>query len=52
MKIDKKYYINVAEKMQLKKPQCKLPRPKPKTPKILVTGWNEWLRIITIEAET
>ena len=48
MKIDKKYYFNVAEKMRINK----LPRPKPKTPKILVTGWNEWLRIITIEAET
>lgn len=50
-KIDEKYYINVARIMRLKTPRCRLPRPKMK-PTIIVTGWNEWLQLITIEAET
>ena len=48
--IDEKYYINVARIMQMKTPRCRLPRPRLK-PTIMVTGWNEWLPLITIEAE-
>jgi hypothetical protein len=43
-KKDSKYYINVAEIMQLKTPRCRLQKPTLK-PTILVTGWNEWLQI-------
>jgi len=50
-KFNPKYYINVKEIMKLSHPKCSLSRPKMK-PTILVTGWNEWLPIITIEAET
>lgn len=50
-KIDEKYYINVASIMNIKHPRCRLPRPKMK-PTIMITGWNEWLQLITIEAET
>lgn len=46
---DLKYYINVAEIMQLKTPRRKLQKPTLK-PTILVTGWNEWLPIISVEA--
>jgi hypothetical protein len=46
-KKDSKYYINVAEIMQLETPRCKLYRPKLK-PTIVVTGWNEWLPIIGV----
>lgn len=48
--IDSKYYINVAEIMQLKTPRCKLSRPKMK-PTVLVTGWNEWVNIIQVESD-
>ena len=50
LKIDSKYYLNVAKIIQLKTPRCRLPRPKMK-PTIIVTGWNEWLPIISVEAE-
>ena len=43
--IDEKYYINVAKIMQQKQ---HLPRPRLKRT-ILVTGWNEWLQIKTVE---
>ena len=42
--IDEKYYINVARIMQQKQ---HLPRPRLKRT-ILVTGWNEFLPIISI----
>ena len=45
MTIDKNYYVNVHELMNLN-----LPRPKHRT-SILVTGWGEWLPIITVECE-
>ena len=45
--IDEKYYINVNELMQLKKPKCKLPKPKLK-PTIFVTGKGEWLPLVII----
>ena len=48
-KIDLKYYINVSEIMLLKTPRCRLQKPTLK-PTILVTGWKEWLPIITVEA--
>ena len=47
-KFNPKYYINVASIMKLNHPRCRLPRPKMK-PTILVTGWNEWLQIKTVE---
>ena len=47
---DSKYYINVAEIMQLETPRCKLPKPKMK-PTVLVTGWNEWVNIIQVESD-
>ena len=43
--IDEKYYINVGKIMQQKQ---HLPRPRLKRT-ILVTGWNEWLQIKTVE---
>ena len=46
-KFDSKYYRNVQRKM---KELGIYPRPKLK-PTILVTGWNEFLRIIHVEAE-
>ena len=49
-KFNPKYYINVAEIMQLKHPRCKLSRPKMK-PTVLVTGWNEWVNIIQVESD-
>lgn len=48
--INLKYYVNVAEIMQLKHPRCKLPKPKMK-PTVLVTGWNEWVNIIQVESD-
>ena len=48
-KFNPEYYINVALLMQLKNPRCKLPRPKLKLV-ILVTGWGEFLPIITVTA--
>lgn len=49
-KIDEKYYINVLELMVYDTPRCKLPRPALKRKSIFVTGWNEWLPIISVEA--
>jgi hypothetical protein len=49
-KKDSKYYINVAEIMQLKTPRCRLQKPRLK-PTILVTGWNEWLQIKGVDTE-
>ena len=43
--IDKKYYVNVKDLMvQL------LPRPRLKRT-VFVTGWGEWLPLITVECE-
>ena len=41
--VDEKYYINVKELMlkQLQKPRLK--------PVVFVTGWNEWLPLISVE---
>lgn len=44
------FYVNVKSLM-IKQGLIDLPRPRLK-PKILVTGWNEWLPIITMETET
>ena len=43
--IDKRYYVNVRELMVRA-----LPRPRLK-PTVFVTGWGEWLPIITVEAD-
>lgn len=43
------FYINVAQLMDLHAPKCRLPRPKHK-PTVIVND-NEWLQIITVEAE-
>ena len=48
LKFNPKYYINVASKM---KENNIYPRPRLKRT-VLVTGWNEWLPIITMETET
>jgi len=48
-KFNSKYYINVKEVMELSTPKCKLPRPKMK-PTIFV-NFDEWLPLITVEAE-
>ena len=45
--MDKNYYINVADLMDIHEPRCRLPRPKHK-PTIYVTGWNEFLPLVVI----
>lgn len=50
LKIDSKYYLNVAKIIQLKTPRCRLPRPKMK-PTVFITGWNEWLTIVQVETD-
>ncbi len=43
------FYINVAQLMELNSPKCTLSRPKLR-PTVIVND-NEWLQIITVEAE-
>ena len=53
VKMDERFCINVKKLMveqELPAPKCKLPKPKLK-PTVFITGWNEWLQIITVECE-
>ena len=44
--MNKEYYINVKELMELTEPRCRLPRPKHK-PTIIVNH-DEWLPLVVV----